>query len=65
MRDKYRRDRVKACELAAQVFASQKDFDIARVWSTVVFFEKYIQSGAAGTQKLFGPKKPVKLKVVR
>ena len=60
-----KRDRVKACELAALVMAGRPDDNPAPlVWSLAVFFESYIAYGAEGTRKDFGPKKAVKLRVV-
>jgi hypothetical protein len=35
-----------------------------KLWSTVVFFEKYICDGAEETADDFGPKEPVALKSV-
>lgn len=62
-----KKDRVKACELAAACMAGKGDADpiMPRLWSLTVFFEQYITFGAAGTSKDFGPKKPAKLKVVK
>ena len=61
-----KRDRIKACELAAIVMAGRPgDNPAPLVWSLAVFFESYIAEGANGTQRDFGPKKPVKLRVVR
>jgi hypothetical protein len=52
--------------LAAQVMAGRpNEIAIPQLWSYAVFFEYYIGSGAEATQKDFGPKKPVKLKLVR
>jgi len=61
-----RKGRIKACELAAIVMAGhQKDEAFApKIWSLAVFFEQYIEAGATGTAKDFGPKKPRNLKVV-
>ncbi len=62
-----RATRIKACELAATVLgndASERPY-VPRLWSLCVFFESYIDKGADGTLKDFGPRKPTKLKVVR
>ncbi len=61
-----RSTRIKACELAAAVMAHRTDERLVpQLWSAVVFFENYIDEGASGTRKAFGPKKPRKLKIVR
>lgn len=60
------RIRAEAVRLAAQVLASRpEETPLPLAWSLAVFFEAYVTHGAAGTRKDFGPKKPVKLKVVR
>lgn len=60
-----RADRIKACELAAQVMAGRpNDTPAPLLWCLTVFFESYIEHGARATQKDFGPKNPVKLRVV-
>lgn len=61
-----KKDRIKACELAAQVMHGKgtEGALMPQMWSITVFFEQYITLGAAGTMKDFGPKKPKKLKVV-
>jgi peroxiredoxin family protein len=60
------RVRIEACQCAAQVLASRDDERVMPIgWSLAVFFEKYITSGAEGTLKEFGPKKPAKLKAVK
>ena len=56
--------RIKACELAAMVMASRPDDNPSPLlWSMAVFFETYINGGAAATQEDFGPLEPVELKV--
>lgn len=61
-----RNDRVEACRLAAQVVASRPDCAPSPLlWSLAVFFETYIGQGSGATYKEFGPKKPVKLRVVK
>lgn len=61
-----RATRVKACELAATVMAGRPDEAFVPIlWSLCVFFENYIDEGADGTRRYFGPKKPVKLKIVK
>lgn len=61
-----KKDRRLACKLAAQLLSDKEDTPLMpRLWSTVVFFESYIERGAKGTMNDFGPKKPVKLKTVR
>lgn len=60
------RIRTEACRLAAQVLASRpEETPLPLAWSMAVFFEAYMTKGAPGTRKDFGPKKPVKLKIVR
>jgi hypothetical protein len=60
-----RSTRIKACQLAALVLSGRPNDELVpRAWSLTVFFENYIDQGAAGTRKDFGPKKAVKLKVV-
>jgi len=60
-----KRTRTKACELAAQVLASRPELDlIPNAWALAVMFESYIEHGAAWCRKPFGPRKPVKLKIV-
>lgn len=66
-RNKAREDRIKACELAA-IAISKHDMSEGYspvVWCLAVFFESYIQHGAEGTRKEFGPSKPAKLKMVK
>lgn len=61
-----RRDRLAALQMAATVMAGH-DSDLAyapKLWSLSVFFERYLTHGCRGTQKDFGPKKPVKLRKV-
>lgn len=66
VRKSTRRDRVEACRLAAQVMAGRPDDGLTPLlWSMAVFFENYIGLGASGTEKDFGPKKPVKLRVAK
>lgn len=67
VRYSHRSTRIKACELAALVLSTRKDAEslVPLGWSLVVFFETYINEGASGTRKDFGPKKPVKLKLVK
>jgi hypothetical protein len=61
---KHRASRIKACKLAAKVMAGRPDDQVVpMLWSLCVFFENYIDCGAKWTQKDFGPKKPVKLRV--
>lgn len=61
-----RDDRVEACRLAAQVMASRPDCSPSPLlWSLAVFFETYVGQGSGATYKEFGPKKPVKLRVVK
>lgn len=56
------RARTEACRCAAMVMAGRPDAD---AWSLAVFFESYIAGGSKATAKVFGPKSPAKLKVVR
>jgi hypothetical protein len=66
MKRSLKSDRIKACELAALVLCGREIETYApTVWSLTVFFESYIEAGATGTLRDFGPKKPVKLKAVR
>jgi hypothetical protein len=61
-----KKDRIIACELAALVLAGRHDYDfVPHGWSLAVFFETYIEHGADGTRKDFGPKKPAKLKAIK
>lgn len=62
-----KRDRRLACKLAAKVMAGRNPETpfVPEAWSLVVFFERYIEVGAKGTLKDFGPKEPEKLKVIR
>ena len=58
--------RIKACELAAIVMAGRpSETPSPLVWSLAVFFENYIDKGANGTAKDFGPKKPAKLHAIK
>lgn len=58
-----------ACNMAATAMQSQQDFfgeyQCARVWSLVVFFEMYMHEGADGTHEDFGPKQPAQLTDVK
>jgi hypothetical protein len=57
--------RIKACELAAAVMAGRPNDSCAPgLWSLAVFFESYIDEGAAATLKDFGPKKAPVLKLI-
>jgi hypothetical protein len=59
------RARTEACRCAAVVLAGRPDDTIAPLcWSLATFFESYIAHGSKWTQKDFGPKKAVKLKLV-
>lgn len=61
-----RADRLEACRLAARVMASRPDVSPnPLLWGLCVFFETYIGQGCGATRKDFGPKKPVKLKIVK
>lgn len=61
-----KKTRIKACELAAEVMAGRpNELCVPHLWSLAVFFENYIDLGADGTRRDFGPKKPKKLKVVK
>lgn len=61
-----RATRVKACELAAQVMAGRPyEVPAPLLWSLAVFFETYSDAGCAATRKGFGPKNPIKLRVVK
>lgn len=51
-RQKRRRAAVKA---AATVFAAGNYSTTEELWSLVVFFDRYIEKGAAGTMEDFGP----------
>jgi hypothetical protein len=56
--------RTEACRMAATVLAGRPDLDIhPKAWSLTVFFEAYISEGSSATMKMFGPKKPVKLRI--
>lgn len=60
--------RREACRLAAQAVQGpwSKDRDVSHLlWSLTVFFESYMERGAADTQQDFGPKEPVDLGIVR
>lgn len=60
------RRRAKACQFAATLMADELRDDgdwVARLWSATVFFERYMELGADGTRKDFGPKRPRKLKL--
>lgn len=59
--------RVRACELAATVMASHESGEpyAPKIWSLCVFFEQYIEFGADGTMKDFGPKKRRKAPVIK
>jgi len=62
--------RLQACRMAAQVMQSQgmgtpEEGPCPKLWSSVVFFERYIMEGAEGTCDDFGPKEPVELKAVK
>ena len=55
--------RLEACRLAAQAAQGQcGDGPVAqRLWSLCIFFERYLRSGAKGTEEDFGYKEPVSL----
>lgn len=47
-----RKDRVKACELAALIASKDATYDGARLMSLCVFFESFIATGANATEKM-------------
>jgi hypothetical protein len=58
-----RSTRIEACRLAARAMQGNCDGPCAdRLWSLCVFFENYIDGGAAATQEDFGYKDPVNLR---
>ena len=61
-----RRIREVACQCSSvAVTALPGDADVVPLlWAMTVFFEQYILKGAAGTQRRWGPKEPVRLKAV-
>ena len=60
------RVRTEAARCAATVLAGRKDDTVTPMaWCLAVFFESYIAKGSEYTHRDFGPKKPVKLRVVR
>lgn len=62
-----KKTRIKAVELAAGVMLladhSRTDFG-ERLWALSAFFEDYIETGAKGTRRYFGPRKAKVLKLV-
>jgi len=61
--------RLQACKMAAQVMQGQgmgneTEGPCPKLWSTTVFFELYIMTGAENTVDEFGPKDPIALKAV-
>lgn len=61
-----KKTRKEACELAALVMSGRSDDAcVPMLWSLAVFFEQYIDTGAEGTRRQFGPKKPIRLKIVK
>lgn len=61
-----RKTRIKACECAATALAGKdrEEKYVPLAWALVVFFETYIENGAEGARKEFGPRKPVKIRAV-
>lgn len=56
--------------MAAQVMQSQgmgteTEGMCPRLWSSAVFFEKYMLDGAHGTVDEFGPKEPIQINIVK
>lgn len=61
------RVRLDALSLAAEAFKSgavNHENAASDLWCLTVFFEMYLRKGSAGTRKDFGPKGPVKLKLI-
>lgn len=60
------RIRTEACRLAAIVMAGRPDdAPSPLLWSMSVFFETYIAEGCTETLKAFGPKRPIRLRIVK
>jgi len=60
-----KRTRIKACELAAQTLMSEDEPYMPALWSLCVFYEMYIERGADGTAKDFGPAKAKRAPVIK
>jgi hypothetical protein len=57
--------RVEAINAAAIAFSGGDYESIEELWALTVFFERYLESGAKGTIKEFGPKKTATAKVLK
>jgi hypothetical protein len=57
--------RVEAINAAAIAFSSGDYDSIEELWALAVFFERYLEGGAKGTIKEFGPKKTATAKVLK
>ena len=57
--------RVEAINAAAIAFSGGEYDSQEELWALIVFFERYIEHGAEGTLKEFGPKKPEPTKILK
>lgn len=60
-----RRNRIEAINAAAIAFTGGQYDSGEELWALTVFFERYLERGAHGTLKQFGPKKTKKAKVLQ
>ena len=60
-----RQRRKAAINAAAISFANGTYDSVEELWALTVFFERYLERGARGTHKQFGPPKQPKAKVLK
>jgi hypothetical protein len=60
-----RQNRIEAINAAAIAFSGGAYERIEELWSLTVFFERYLERGARGTLKQFGPAEPGKAPVLK
>lgn len=64
-RRRTRKNRLAAIDAAALAFTGGQFETSEELWALTVFFERYLERGARGTLKQFGPPKAKKAKVLK
>jgi hypothetical protein len=64
-RKRTRKNRQAAIDAAAIAFTGGQFETSAELWALTVFFERYLERGAKGTLKQFGPAKAKKAKILK